>query len=121
MPKIVKGIGEGIRYFFMNLLDASSTRVQIVWMTFIAWMSATAWAMAVIPIAREVSIIFYRQNCINAVPVNLDSPYSGTVLTMTGTAFVLVVGGYIGSNLANYKAQAQTSKPATEVKKPTGD
>lgn len=99
----IDSIRGAFRFFFMNLFQMGSTRIQLIWLTFFCWMFGIIWFSTVLPIAREVSIIFYRQNGINGQPFNLDSPYADTILTMLGTAFMGNVIAYVSSNWTKYK------------------
>lgn len=98
------------KYFFMQLMQVQSTRIQLIWGTFFCWVMGLVWFSAVLPIVRECSIIFYRQNNIVGTPINLDSPYANTALTMLGTAFMGNVIGYVASNWSKYK-DSPNNKP----------
>ncbi len=99
------------KYFFLELLDGSSTRVQLVWLTFFAWICGIIWFGMMVPIVRETSIIFYRQSHILqdgkiAPAINLTSEYAGTILTMLSSAFLGTVISYVSSNWTMYKTQS---------------
>lgn len=93
------------KLFVLEFLDLKSTRIQIVISTFLAWLSGIVYFGMIVPIVREISIIYYRQNSMKAEAVNLDSPHGSTVLGMLGAAFLSAVVGYITSNMATYKQQ----------------
>ncbi len=110
MPKFMQnsmiGLKSAVKYFFFDLLDGKSTRIQLVWATFFSWWLGLIWFLMIIPFVREVSVIYYRQNSINAVPINLDIPaYGTTILGMLGTAFMGTVVAYVASNWSTYKQQ----------------
>lgn len=106
MSNLLGYVNNNFKHLFMDIIDGKSTRVQLVWATFFSWWFGLTWFLIFIPIVREISVIYYRQNSIIAQPINLDLPaYGTTILGMLGTAFMATVAGYIASNWATYKQQ----------------
>ncbi len=106
MTKMIKKTGGILKNFLINIIDAKSSRVQLVWATFLCWMFGIFYFATLVPVVRELSIIYYRENCIGATAINLDSPaYGTTILGMLGTAFMATVAGYIASNWKTYGQQ----------------
>ncbi len=101
----INGIRSAFKMFFLDIIDMKSTRIQLLWGTFFAWFCGIVYFGMIVPIIRELSIIYYRQNSIVAVPINLDSPHASTILGMLGAAFMATVAGYIVSNLKTYAKQ----------------
>ncbi len=97
MPKFIGTIKDSFRHFMLNILEMTSTRIQLIYLTFFCWMFGIFYFATMVPVVREISIIYYRQNSIQAKPVDIDSVYGSTILTMLGTAFMATVGGYIVS------------------------
>lgn len=106
----VKSIWSALRYFFIDLLDGTSTRSQLVWLTAFSWCSAGVWFGVVLPTVREISIIFYRQNSINAQPIDLSSPYTNEILQMLSLAFMGTVAAYVIGKYPSYKAYGENIK-----------
>lgn len=113
MPDSIKNSINSIRsalgYFFMSLIGMDSTRIQIIWVSAFAWMLANVWFGALVPLVRELSIIYYRQNEIHASPVNLDSVYASSILSMTQLAFMSAAIGYVASEWKNYQNKSSDS------------
>ena len=90
-------------------MQLSSNRVKLIWFSAIIWALVHFWYGAMLPIAREVSIIYYRQNGINGLPINLDSPYAQTILNSTDMAFMAIVVAYCTTNYSRYKQESVAS------------
>ncbi len=101
-----------VRYFFIDLLGTESVRIQLIWFTAFSWATTHLWFGVVLPFVREVSIIYYRQNGIVALPISLDSPYAQSILNSTDMAFTGVVVAYVASRWSAYKVTGQAE--ATE-------
>lgn len=106
----VKSIKDAFNYFFLELLDGSSTRTQLVWLTAFSWCSAGIWFGIVLPLTREISIIFYRQNAILGKPIDLSSPYADQILNMLSLAFMGTVAAYVASKFPSYKVHGDNIK-----------
>lgn len=104
MTKMIQNTKKHMKFLFLDLLDLKSARIQLVYGTFFAWIFGIFYFATFVPLVRELSIIFYRQNGIKAEAINMDSPaYGTTILGMLGTAFMATVAGYIMSNMSLYK------------------
>ncbi len=100
-------IKDALKYFFLELLGGQSTRIQLVWFSAFSWATAHLWYGITIPLVREVSIIYYRQNGIVALPVDMNSPYAQTILSSTDMAFTAIVVTYVISNYKRYGNQVK--------------
>lgn len=90
--------------FFMDTMQLSSNRIKLIWFSAFTWATTHFWFGTILPIVREISIIYYRQNGINGTPINLDSPYAQSILNSTDMAFTGIVVAYVASNWSQYKA-----------------
>lgn len=109
----INSIKDSFHYWIIDFLSMRSTRIQLVFGTFFAWLFSMFHFGFLIPLFREISIIFYRQNSINAKQVDFDSPHAATILGMTGAAFLSVVAGYIGSTYLDRKNSATNARAVT--------
>lgn len=106
MPKFIRDSKSALKHLFYNIIDGKSSRVQLVWATFSAWIFGIFYFATLVPIVRELSLIYYRQNSITAKAIDLDSPsYGTTILGMLGTAFMGTVVAYVASNWKTYAKQ----------------
>ena len=109
MPGSIKrsfnGLRGALKYFFLELLGTQSTRIQLIWFSAFSWATTHLYFGALLPWMREFSIIYYRQNGIKSLPIDLNSPYAQTILNSTDMAFMAIVAGYVASSWNRYKQE----------------
>ncbi len=127
MIQIIKNtsnsIGKGLKFFFLDLINGRSTRIQLLYATFFCWATALFYFGIIFPFVREVSIIYYCYKGLSWPPINLSSEYATLIISTMSTAFLATVAAYIVSNKERYKTQltslidkAQTERGVSETK-----
>lgn len=102
---------DSIKSFFMNILQFASTRIQLIWFTSFCWATSHIYFGIIVPLVREVSIIFYRQNSIIAPAINMDSTHASAIMNSMDIAFAGTVLSYVASSWAKYKNQTDPNVP----------
>jgi membrane protein DedA with SNARE-associated domain len=96
-------IQNAFKFFFTNLLQMQSSRLQLVWFTAFSWATSHLWFGICIPLIREISII--------ANPVNMDSAHASAIMNSMDIAFAGTVIAYIASSWKKYQNQTDSNAP----------
>lgn len=103
---------EFVRYFLRDAMQLSSNRVKLIWFSAFSWAGAHLHYGIILPLVREVSIIYYRQNGISGTPIDLNSPYAQTILNSTDMAFTAIVVAYVASSWKRYSNETTATNIA---------
>jgi hypothetical protein len=103
LQKYVGKIKDFMIFFFNDLLRVKSTRVQMIYFNAFAWTVAHIYFGFILPLVRELSILYFNIHRLPYSAINLDSPYAATVLGSTDAAFMGTVVVYVASKWNSYK------------------
>lgn len=109
IKKSLGSLNNAIKYFFIDLLGGQSTRIQLLWFSTFSWATTHFYFGVILPLARELTTIYFSYYCLPFKPIDLNSPYAQSILNSMDIAFTGTVVAYVASNWKKYKEQANTS------------